>query len=342
MICQNVYIYLISNIFFAIGFVLKSLCESNILYDSLAQSNNKQKRFSKIDGRSSTLYFFFEAASCIAAGYLYKINPYIPILICLGCLMFSAFLACWFSEVPEDLTNYNEEHYVPKSSFIGLRHYMRNLRNAFRFIFSSARLKSLIFFNAFFASLIYLLLNFRKSLFIEINVNVETVGIIFAILGISSGLSSALSSRYNKRLKNKTLSTFGILYSLSILLAGIVPFGNIDHNIGINIIVIMFALQYIIKGPYQTLIKQYLTSFSNNSMRVKIFAANNILEGLISGLASIASAGLIALFSSAQSLIIIGIISFVIVLFLIKYMKNRLGLKPEEYPRRDIEFKEVV
>ena len=73
--CNNMYLLILGNVFMAFGFVLKNLCETNILYDSLPKGTKKQKAFSKIDGRSSAIYYVFEAISCILSGYLYKINP---------------------------------------------------------------------------------------------------------------------------------------------------------------------------------------------------------------------------------------------------------------------------
>ncbi len=339
--CNSCVILLIADFIGAIGFAFKNSCESNLLYDSIPKSNDRHKKFSKIEGRSSALYYAFEAISCIASGLLYTINPYIPMVLALICTIISTLLAHQFSEVPEDISNENEDHYKTKSTQASLRHYIRNLKNAFRFIFSSGRLKSLIFYNAYFMSLIYLFTSYRRSMLSEIGINAKIIGIVFAILGLLAAVSSAQSIKFNKKLKNKTLTYFGIYYVISILISGIVVVLKIPFNIAIPIIIIMFGIQYIIKGPYQTLIKQYLSSFSTSSMRIKIISASNIIEGIITGIISLIGSAILTFTDTAHANIIFGIASSIIIFLLLNYMKSRVGLKPEDYPQHDIDFKEV-
>lgn len=336
--CNSMYILLIADFFMAIGFVFKILCESNILYDSLPPSTNKQKKFSKIDGRSSAFYYVFESISCVISGLLYLKNPAIPMVLSLICTTIAFLLSHLFVDVPEDISNENEDHYQDRAS---VKHYMRNLKNAFKFIFSSGRLKSLIYFNAFFMSLIYLLINYRRSLLSEIGISAQNIGIIFAILGLLSAVSAALSNKFNKILKNKTLTYFGLYYSISIILSGLVVVLKLQIPIIVITIILMLGIQFAIKGPYQTLIRQYLSSFSTSSMRVKIMSASNILEGLVTGIISLIGAWLLTFTDTANASLAIGTASLLLTVVLIIYMTPRLGLQPHQYPKKDIEFKEV-
>ena len=190
-------------------------------------------------------------------------------------------------------------------------------------------------------SLIYLTLSYRRSLLSEIGLSSQDIGIVFASLGIFSAITAAISNKFNKILKNKTLSYFGIYYTVSIFLSGLVVELKLPFYIIVNAVTIMFGIQLAIKGPYQTLIRQYLSSFSTSSMRVKIMSASNILEGLVTGIISLIGAWLLSFTDTANASIVIGIGSLSITIALITYMQTRLGLKPEEYPRKDIEFKEV-
>ena len=336
--CNTMYILLIADFFMAIGFVEKSLCESNILYDSLPASKNKAKKFSKVEGKSSALYYGFEAISCIISGILYTKNPSLPMILALICTIISLVLAHLFIEVPEDISNLNEDHYINRAT---LRHYKRNLKNAFKFIFSSGRLKSLIYFNAFFMALIYLLLNYRRSLLSEIGLSPQNIGFFFAVFSLLSAVTSALSNKFNKKLKNKTLTYFGLYFTISIILSGLVVAVGLQKPVIIFTIIITFGIQYAIKGPYQTLIKQYQSSFSTSSMRLKILSASSILEGIVTGFVSLIGAWFLTFTDTAQASIAIGTASLLIVFLLILYMYPRLGLEPQQYPKRDIEFKEV-
>ena len=48
---------------------------------------------------------------------------------------------------------------------------------------------------------------------------------------------------------------------------------------------------------------------------------------------------LMARTGSANAMAIVGVISFVVMILLLQAMKTRVGLKPEEYKKEEIEFK---
>lgn len=338
--CHSMYIMIIGNIFMALGFVLKNLCESNLIYDSLQKSNKNQKMFSKIDGKSSAAYYVLEALSCGASGFLYNINPNIPIIACLLCTLFSVILSHLFIEV-EDITNPDENHIKIKNARIGFKKYIRNLKNAFKFIFSSPRLKSLIYFNAIFMAIIYLLISYRRSLLSEMGVSAQNIGLIFAVLELLSSIASAYTSKINKKLKNKSLTYLSLYFIFSIIVSGLVVVLTVPYNVELSIVILMLAIQFLAKGPYYTLIKQYLSSFSSSTMRIKIFSANNLIEGIITGIISFIGSWLLLFTDTAHASIIIGCSSFVIVIILLEYMSSRVGLDPEKYTKKDIEFREV-
>lgn len=338
--CHSMYIMIIGNVFMALGFVLKNLCESNLVYDSLPKSNKKQKIFSKIDGKSSAAYYVLEALSCGASGFLYNINPNIPIIACLLCTLFSVILSHLFIEV-EDITNPDENHIKTKNTKIGFKKYIRDLKNAFKFIFSSPRLKSLIYFNAIFMAIIYLLISYRRSLLSEMGVSAQNIGLIFAVLELLSSIASAYTSKINKKLKNKSLTYLSLYFIFSIIVSGLVVVLTVPYNVELSIVILMLAIQFLAKGPYYTLIKQYLSSFSSSTMRIKIFSANNLIEGIITGIISFIGSWLLLFTDTAHASIIIGCSSFVIVIILLEYMSSRVGLDPEKYTKKDIEFREV-
>lgn len=338
--CHSMYIMIIGNIFMALGFVLKNLCESNLVYDSLPKSNKKQKIFSKIDGKSSAAYYVLEALSCGASGFLYNINPNIPIIACLLCTLFSVILSHLFIEV-EDIANPDENHIKIKNARIGFKKYIRDLKNAFKFIFSSPRLKSLIYFNAIFMAIIYLLISYRRSLLSEMGVSAQNIGLIFAVLELLSSIASAYTSKINKKLKNKSLTYLSLYFIFSIIVSGLVVVLTVPYDVELSIVILMLAIQFLAKGPYYTLIKQYLSSFSSSTMRIKIFSANNLIEGIITGIISFIGSWLLLFTDTAHASIIIGCSSFVIVIILLEYMSSRVGLDPEKYTKKDIEFREV-
>ncbi len=76
-------------------------------------------------------------------------------------------------------------------------------------------------------------------------------------------------------------------------------------------------------------------------MRIKIYSANLLLEYISTSMISMCCSYLLRFVSSSVAALIIGLISFALMIFLIFYMSSRVGLKPEEYSEKDILFIKV-
>ena len=71
------YIQLFVAYFFdAIGYVIKSVCETNILYDSLPKGKKRGCLYSSLDGLGASRYYRVDAVTSLIAGYAFVINPY--------------------------------------------------------------------------------------------------------------------------------------------------------------------------------------------------------------------------------------------------------------------------
>ena len=80
---QNYYELLIIQFIYALGYSIKGICESNILYDSLPAGKKRGKIYSTIDGKSSSYFYIFDAISSVIAGFTFTINGYIPMVLLL-------------------------------------------------------------------------------------------------------------------------------------------------------------------------------------------------------------------------------------------------------------------
>ena len=61
---------LVIQFFYALGYAIKMLCETNLLYDSLPPVVKRGKLFSKIDAKASSNFFYFDAISSVIAGFI--------------------------------------------------------------------------------------------------------------------------------------------------------------------------------------------------------------------------------------------------------------------------------
>ena len=73
---QSYYQLLIIQFIYALGFSIKGLCETNILYESLPQHVKRGKLFSKIEAKASSNFFYFDGISSVIAGFAFAINGY--------------------------------------------------------------------------------------------------------------------------------------------------------------------------------------------------------------------------------------------------------------------------
>ena len=338
--------YIVSNIFCALGYTIKGIAESNLLYDSIENGEKKRTIFSKIDGFSSSLYYYFDAITAISAGFLFVINPYIPMILCLLCNVLSVLLSFKFKEIPTDTSVSNNEDdenpYKNLPFFKQLTFYIQDLKQAFKFIAQSKRLRALIIFNAVFVSFISLIITLRRSVLTELNVPNEYFGIIFAIYGLVAGFASNAASRIHKTHGNQTLTFLGLSYCISILLAGLIAtLTNLPAFLVYFSVLGLFTIHSVITGPYYTLIKQYLGSFSTSTMRNKITSANLLIESLTRTFLSFLASYVTDTVESAVATLILGILFTIMLLIVLSYMKSRVGLDPEKYPKSDIKFHEI-
>ena len=323
---------IIANIFCAVGFVIKGIAESNFLYDSLDDSDTKKEDFSKFEGKASSRFFFLDAITAFATGFLYLINPYLPMILSCICMLISITIVFAFKEIAV-LDTTNQE--TKTSIFKQLSMQITDTFSGFKYIVKSTRLRALILFNALLVSLLILMVTLHKSILDDVGVSSEYLGIIFAIMGIVISYSSSRSIHIHQKYHNKTLSVLGISLTISIIITGLCTIINIPAVWMYFILLLMISVSYIVKGPHYVLIKQYLNSFCDSDMRIKIYSANLFFEYITTATISMACSALLKYYSNSFATLIIGVIAFVLMIFLIKYMSTRVGLRPEEYSEKD-------
>lgn len=323
------------NLLQALGYNLKGLCESTILSDSIPISSSSSKIYSKIDSKGSSLYYIFDAISSVTTGFLYVLNPYIPMILCLICCLISTVLSLAFNE-PISNTK------VEKNESTGFIAYYKDILTTFKQIMKSGRLKSLLIFSLCFRAILSVWATLRSSLLVDIGVPEQYFGIILAAMQIIASISSRKQQWFHNKLKNRALTWFSLSISIALILTGLLVVCNISFATSLAITLITIALFGIIKGPYFTLSQRYFNSFSNPEVNTKIFAVKSLLENIGRVLLALFASYLLDITTTAYASIIIGSMFFVIFIFLLNYMKTKVGLKPEEYPEEDLVFSNEI
>lgn len=324
------------NIIQAIGYNLKSSCEPAILSDSIPQSSSSSKLYSKIEGKGNSLYYIFDAISSATTGFLYVINPYIPIIICFVFCLISTILSLAFNEPISELKS------IQKQKSVGFISYYRDILITFKQIIKSNRLKSLLIFSLCFWAILSVFTTLRSSILVDIGVPEQYFGIIVACYQVIASISSRKQQWFHNKLRNKALTYFAFVISLSFIFTGLLVVCNISYTVSLSITLLTIILIGIIKGPYLTLIQRYFNSFSNHEVNTKIFAVKSLLENLGRLALSFFASFLLSITTTSYTFIIIGFMFFIIFIFLLNYMKTRVGLKPDKYPKEDLIFSDEM
>lgn len=324
------YIQLFVAYFFdAIGYVIKSVCETNILYDSLPKGKKRGSLYSSLDGLGASRYYRVDAVTSLIAGYAFVINPYLPIVLCLIGNIISTILASRFKNIqmPEDDI---EEKTTTKEYFI-------QLKDTVKFIKNSKRIACLLIFFGLVSGLFHNTTTFRSSVLEQINLPEQYFGIVFAFSQIFAAIFSRIQNLIQRRYKNTTLAHLGIPLTISCIIIGIFALGKIS-SIKTFIIIALFILQGAIKGVYNVLIYRYLNNFTTKEIRTKLATIRNIAFNLFSIVISLFGSLLLHVSDASTTIIIIGVSMTIIMILLLDYMKDKVGLKLEEYTKEDLKY----
>ena len=331
MFATDLQILIVAEFFSALCFSIKDISDTTLLNMSIPEGEKKGEIFSKIEGKGNKNYYYIDAITAVFAGFLYTINPYIPIIGSVIIAIIATILSTGFQNIEtSDVSTKKDEFNV--------KEYMIDLRNSFKYIIKSNRLRSLVLYSGIMWGTFCLASTYRTSLLEEVGISATWIAIIAAIVGIASGIGSKKQLKLHKMFKNKTLSMLAITTALMIWLSGIIGGSNLAANSIMVLIMIFFIVLNISKGAFCVLMTRYLSNFTNPTILPKIYSINAISRNFFRMIIGFLGSYILTLTNSANSLILTGIIFSIVTLSLISYMKTRTGLKPEEYKKEDIEF----
>lgn len=325
---KNLFNLIIAEILSSLSFAIKESAEPSLLNESIPPTKYKSEIFAKINEKGISNYYIINAISTVLAGILYEVNPYIPISLSLSTLIIVTFLSTLFIEP----TSNNKDKNLKNINLF------KELEDSFKFVFKSSRVKSLILYSAIMTALFSILSNYQISMLEDLNVSASFLGFLFAILDIISGICTKKQDKFHDKFKNKSLSVLGFLLVFSCFFSGV--FGLIAKIIPILVLAIiaLYVIKYFCLGIYYSLIDKYLSNFTNEEIDTKIFTANNFLRSISSAFFGILASFLLDRTETAICMIIIGIIFFILIVLIIKFMKTRVGLKPSEYSKEELKY----
>lgn len=326
IICPNFICYIIEECINAIAFGIKSVTEGSLLNSSIPECKNKSDIFTKIHSKGYSKYYYVSAISTFISGMLYDINPYIPVMLCVTFCVLGTIISTRFFEI-DDIKSNNENI-----------KYVQDLKSAFSFILKSSRLRSLLIILGFIWGILILFGTYKITLLNDLNISATYIGIISAILSIITGRMSTLSNKVNEKYKNKTLTIIGLMVTMSFLLAGAISIMEIPFGLKISIIIILYIIEATSSGIHGVIQNRYISNFAKPNILTKLYSANSILSNILRMLVGFIGTIVLNNFNIKYAMIITGILFTMVIYFLYRYSKNKLGLKPEEYKKSDIVY----
>ena len=83
---------------------------------------------------------------------------------------------------------------------------------------------------------------------------------------------------------------------------------------------------------------RYLGNFTNQEILPKIYSAYSLGINVARAIIVMAGSTLLGIMTGELAAVLAGIIATLVVVVILKYMKSRIGLKPEEYDKKEIKY----
>ena len=114
---KNLLDLILAELVCSLAFAIKESAEPGILNMSIPPTKNKSKIFARINEKGVSGYYIINAIATVLAGFLYEINPYIPITLSLTVLIIVAILSTLYIEPVQKTKKIKVQNYSPIKEF---------------------------------------------------------------------------------------------------------------------------------------------------------------------------------------------------------------------------------
>lgn len=326
MFANNFIYLLIAHAMFALGNALKDIAQYDLLYDSTQNFKGKNS-FGNLDAKGSSLSYIIQAITSLFTGYLFVFNPYLPFILSSLISFLTVILSYRFEEIA-----------FQKKEKTTILDSLKDMKQGFKFILKSKRLRALFCFVSFFVGTLMMISTYENSLQKDLQIAPQYFGIIYSFFILVQCYSVHFQDKLHRTFKNRTLTMLSVPMFLSFILVGIVTNLNINYIFTFIVVAFAFFVQHFLRAPYWVLENRYVTNFTTSDIRTKIISATNLIKGIGRIVMSFLGGLLLEFYNTSQAYLILGSIGLVFLLLILKYMKTRFGLTPEMYEKQDIEY----
>lgn len=334
MMTGNLFDLILAKFISSLAVSIKDIAEPGLLNASIPPSKYKSNIFAKINAKGASGFYILSAISKIIGGFLFEINGYIPMILCLITLIIVSIVSMLYIEPIKKKNNKSNTTNMVKKQ-------IQDIQDGFEFILKSERLKALILSASLIASFLSILVNYRTSLLQDIGTPAYIISFVAAAYSVSSALGAKKQDEFNNKFNNKSIIVMALTLSSSVIIAGLLGLKTKRFPIFTIFIILLFLIGKFVHGIFYTIMDRYFRNFTSKDIDTKIFAVKNLFVNLVSAIMGIMASFLLNKMSTAYCMIIVGIIFTIMYILMGKYMKLRVGLKPEEYSRQEIKYDEL-
>ena len=153
---------ILAQLFSALCFALKDISDETLLRYSIPETKKKGDIFSKLEGKGFQNYFLINSITAVISGFLYTINPYIPMFLCLCFVILATFMSFGFKDIEKIKESHIEHQQHEKHQ------YFKELIDGMSFIVKSQRLRSLFLYGGITWGIFCLIGTYRNSILVDI------------------------------------------------------------------------------------------------------------------------------------------------------------------------------
>lgn len=325
---QNFGMALFAQFLSAAAFSLKDVSEANLLTESIPESKGRADIFTRIDTKGFKWHCIFSALTSAASGFLYSVNMYLPMVLCLFMVVISTIISFNF----EDIVHEKEK----KEKKMTAKEYYRELKKGIKLSVNSKRLRTLLIFSGIVSGALTIFDLYKLTLMQDIGMNAGVIGAAYALFILLKGLYSSRAIKINKMFRNRTLSNILLIFAVSFIFMGIVALLNFEFVTKSVIIVLILLILSAISGMFLIVIKKYFNNFANDKILAPIYMIKSIVFNIFASVITFAGSGTLKILNIKYAIIVLGFIFLFVALVLTNYSKDKLGLDPSEYNKKDI------
>ena len=234
--------FVLAEIFYEVGFVFKCV-DQVVLYNNLIYQN-RENDFIKIKIKATTIYSIATLIVTLIVGFLFNINPYLPMFICI--------LIC--------INNFIMAHFIYEAD---LNNKKLELKEKNKFSFNKIMIITIFVYGLIYGLLVVLQTNDKLFMQYELQdfLKANTVTLVLSIILFLSRISRLISNitfrKIYDKFKNKTLYIiyFGLVISVLLFIVGKLFFTSIYSSI---MMAVGFIILLALRDPAENLLSNIL------------------------------------------------------------------------------------